>query len=406
MRGSTRAAIFLTGVGVGITLTILFNVVLGGAAQCECPNCIEPTMGNTEKLENEVKKTDTASATECAPCPQGEQPKEAACPPCTKGTSDSSQLRVVQRASTGVGQNENFIGVVQPVLSLTSNAKLSFPPGIKRLAVDVGTSLYSPSSSRWFADHPEDLFVLAFEPNKFSHSLVAYTSHPIMALNPTKWVMFTTECRTFENHRIGNTFEEYYKHCMNTTYKHLIDHRHQFGIVNAAVSNRTGFATFNLGVGDAGTGSLYEFKKNTKWASKDNLQKFSWGHANVPVVRLDDFLPYVPEGIIFETLKIDAQGHDAEVVLGSGAFLEKFKCVVGEFQTDNYANADGKGFDHFSLLKKTGFIFLGKTRSANPRGPGLWMNTRFKEQFLAGEHMCTASDFAPHKSEIKWAFSK
>jgi len=274
---------------------------------------------------------------------------------------------------------------------------LKLPAGVTRLALDVGTSLYSPSSKAWFQRSPRDLLVLAFEPNKFSHSLVAYTSHPHMALHPKRFVFFSTACkRDRGGQRIGPTLARWYTQCMNATFGHLIQHRDRFWPANAAVSNTNGFAHFNLGVGDPGVGSLYGFKAGTEWARPDR-QREAWGRAFVPLLRLDALLQYIPDGVTFEVLKVDAQGHDAEVVAGAGAFLNRFKCVIGEFDTAAYAGADQKGFDYARLLTESGF------RKA---APGVWVNRRFAKQFLARDYLCTASDVTPSHDAIMKALTQ
>lgn len=53
----------------------------------------------------------------------------------------------------------------------------------------------------------------------------------------------------------------------------------------------------------------------------------------VPVIRLEDILRKVPASVEIEFIKIDAQGHDFEVVQGIGRQLSRVKRILAEVQT-------------------------------------------------------------------------
>eukprot|EP00992_Anisonema_acinus_P008661 TRINITY_DN4788_c0_g1_i2.p3 TRINITY_DN4788_c0_g1~~TRINITY_DN4788_c0_g1_i2.p3 ORF type:complete len:123 (+),score=46.90 TRINITY_DN4788_c0_g1_i2:85-453(+) len=99
---------------------------------------------------------------------------------------------------------------------------------------------------------------------------------------------------------------------------------------------------------------------------------------------------YLPEDVVLEELKVDAQGHDAEVVAGVGKFLPRFKCIIGEFDTTAYAAAE-KSFSVERLLQDAGFVFVAN---------GMWVNTRFAADFKAGRYICSAYDVEATQTTI------
>ena len=46
--------------------------------------------------------------------------------------------------------------------------------------------------------------------------------------------------------------------------------------------------------------------------------------------RMDTFLRFVPPTLVWDCMKIDIQGADADALISAGDYIEKFKCVVGE----------------------------------------------------------------------------
>eukprot|EP00668_Euglena_longa_P000838 GGOE01001010.1.p1 GENE.GGOE01001010.1~~GGOE01001010.1.p1 ORF type:complete len:422 (-),score=100.79 GGOE01001010.1:75-1340(-) len=409
---------FLLGIVLGTLFSLAYCTLMvepSGAhqapAMCDtareeqryCPSCPVCPDGSRPGLMMSNAAPPTPSPRHCPACPPVtclECSSPPMCSPCVprKEPCDCQTLRLgVQRVVSPIVETPDgtHVGIVQPLYELRGG-RMVLPPGIRRLALDVGTSLLSPSSGVWFRRFPHDLLVLAFEPNAFSHSLVAYTSHPSMALNPKRFVFFSLECKMFQGQRIGPTLVQWYTNCMNVTFGHLIKHRDHFLSANAAVSNVNGFASFNLGVGDPGVGSLYEFKPGTEW-TRPEKQHEAWGHAYVPKVRLDSILQHIPDDVTFELLKIDAQGHDAEVVAGVGHYLPRFKCVIGEFDTTAYAGAQEKEFDYTRLFRDAGF------RTA---GDGVWVNKRFLGDFQTRDYLCTAYDVKPTHASILRAASE
>jgi len=423
---------FLNGFFLGVLITLVYTNLMAEPAQREkeCPAC-QPLAKTSTAVDRfcpscpvcpdgskpgPPQGPHTTKNNVCPKCPEPEDcpvvkahecPPPPKCPICHQATSSQAKEEDEEEEGTGLRAprqgvsrtqgplvetpDGQHLGLVQPLYEL-ENGQIKLPQGIKRIAVDVGTSLYSPSSAGWFKRFPQDMMVLMFEPNKFSHSLIAYTSHPTMAMHPKRFVFFSTSCKTYDDKVIGPTLTTWYTHCMNTTYGHLVRNRQHMVIANAAMTNQNGFASFNLGVGDPGVGSLYDFKPGTEW-TKPSAQHENWGKSHVPKIRLDSVLQYLPEDVTLEVLKIDAQGHDAEVVAGAGKYLSRFKCLIGEFDTSGYQGADHKGFHHKQLLNDAGFREVGG---------GAWVNKKYAKSFEERDYVCQAYDVKPrHDTLIK-----
>jgi FkbM family methyltransferase len=107
-------------------------------------------------------------------------------------------------------------------------------------------------------------------------------------------------------------------------------------VVNAAVSSRNGLAKFNIYPHD-GTGSLCEvdLKNATAWAignRKSTQEDWTCQEINiVPMVTLGDIIETMGIEQI-AALKIDAQGHDFEVVKGIGQHFDKVNYIELEVQ--------------------------------------------------------------------------
>jgi FkbM family methyltransferase len=101
-----------------------------------------------------------------------------------------------------------------------------------------------------------------------------------------------------------------------------------YHVIQAAVSNITGFCDFNIITGDAwhnpetgergggGLCSLNTMKEHEKWKNSHKIQ--------VPVIRLEDFIEKnnITE---IEYLHCDVQGKDLEVLMGLGKHISRVK---------------------------------------------------------------------------------
>eukprot|EP00667_Euglena_gracilis_P025644 EG_transcript_30237 len=173
-------------------------------------------------------------------------------------------------------------------------------------------------SNQKFSDQSKVLLPFLVATYLANHGTCSSSSpfHPIMINNPRSFMFYFPPCRGYNGTKMTPSPEQWYTACFNRSHRDLYARRQQFFPFNAAVSNKPGFARFNLGAGDSGVGSLYEFKKGSKW---ERMKK--WGWTQVPTIRMDHILQFVPDNITFEIVKIDAQGHDAEVVSGVGEFI-------------------------------------------------------------------------------------
>jgi hypothetical protein len=93
--------------------------------------------------------------------------------------------------------------------------------------------------------------------------------------------------------------------------------------------------------------------------------------------------------MLWDTLKIDAQGADGLVVIGAGGLLAHFACIVGEFDTRGYEvrHKDKPNFHGFLL--QNGFVRVNSN---------IYANVRFKSKFASRSLLCGASDV-----KVPWA---
>lgn len=131
-------------------------------------------------------------------------------------------------------------------------------------------------------------------------------------------------------------------------------------IIRGAAASRRGIASFNTGAGwqnVSDTGSLFNWTDPGREIERKNLWS-TFGQI-VRLIRLDDVLSHVPSPrpphFLWDTLKIDIQGADADALLSSGKYLENFVCVVGEFQTFHYQIPDGMITDPNPILLAANF---------------------------------------------------
>jgi hypothetical protein len=94
--------------------------------------------------------------------------------------------------------------------------------------------------------------------------------------------------------------------------------------------------------------------------------------------------------LLWDTLKIDAQGADEIVIEGAGGLLTHFACVIAELDLRSY-NA-GHRFDYATfMVERLNFIRVGRNTFVNPK---------FKSQFLEGRVLCFAPDVHPERNEV------
>jgi FkbM family methyltransferase len=130
-----------------------------------------------------------------------------------------------------------------------------------------------------------------------------------------------------------------------------------FVVIPMAVSGANGFREFHVNSNDR-TSSLLELNRESlsKWKGTPNLRTVR--HVLVPTIRLDSFLDMMEIDKV-DYLKIDAQGHDLEVVESLGerihdvAELKIEACAVSD---PLYRGSRNRVEDVKALLQRSGFI--------------------------------------------------
>jgi FkbM family methyltransferase len=219
--------------------------------------------------------------------------------------------------------------------------KYTIPDHCKRVKLDVGLSYHAPSTDLWIEKDP-NLFVLGFEPNIYNLKRI-YSDFHLRSHPP--------DFRKLPHHLINK----------------------EAVIIPYALGNENKFVRFYCTKEDPGCSSLYE---------PHTLQVLDI--LEVPCYRLDTFLenfdwnrfPYI------DALKIDAQGHDFEILQGCGTILEKICYVFIEITSENlYKDCDDKWPQIKSLLFSKGFSLV----EIAPRG----YNALFKNEKIAKDYMDT-----------------
>lgn len=270
---------------------------------------------------------------------------------------------------------------------LTLRDTLVLPPDTTRICIDVGTYVSTPSSRLWWSKDPFT-FVVAFEPNYFSGTMLTRVANPIMH---TQGRGYWPTCAS-NNVTLADSVHD----CIERHFSHVTDHFHRFLLIPVALSYRNEFATFLVGFpGRPDGGSLLTFRPKVR-KGKDPPSRIQVG-----IAQLQPYLRMLPAftstkgstnvtKLLFDTIKIDAQGVDELVLEGGGHMLARFACVIAELDLRAY-NA-GHRFDYNSFMTvKLKFLRIGRNTFVNPR---------FKDNFLKGEVLCSAPDVHHTNEEI------
>jgi len=166
---------------------------------------------------------------------------------------------------------------------------------------------------------------------------------------------------------------------------HITMHADRYVLFPAAVGDAAEYKSFETGLPNRpDMGSLVPFRPIIK--KRKGLGGYQAPKLSVPVVTLSSLLRRLPakvnnKTILWDTLKIDAQGIDHLVVSGAGHLLTHFACVIGEFDTRSYLV--GKGFDYKKYLRDLHFSRIGQT---------LFVNLRFSQMYIRKQAICTVPD--------------
>ena len=368
--------------------------------------------------------------------------------------------------------NDSMHTVVRPVLQI--------PPNVRRICIDVGTYLHSPTSRMWWSLDPST-FIVAFEPNVFSVALMKRLANPIMLSQISGYFPFcpnvggssaefqqrdedgtavggdtesstngtkrestghSSSVKRFEDDSYGNGTERasgsssaesattekpeivaasvnvtasviatpppmgsyitapMVRDCMVRKWGHITSHTDRFLLIPVALSATDYFSSFQVGLKNrADMGSLLNFKKSLK--KKKGIAHEHEDRILASVAKLSHILQLLPSHeetsgnpIMWDTLKIDAQGIDSLIIAGAGPLLAHFVCIIGEFDTRSYEVAHH--FNYRQYLKDLLFI----------RVEMVFINMRFAQQFLQREALCRAPDVRTKHSKLAGAVNR
>eukprot|EP00760_Papus_ankaliazontas_P019037 PhM_4_TR17843/c0_g1_i1/m.64991 len=290
--------------------------------------------------------------------------------------------------------HSNYLTLASPIAVLDADTqKIALPDGVSRVCVDVGTYISSPSSKKWWASQP-NTFVLGVEANPFSYAMMHYMADPRMASAPGNyWPQYRPGSSAAKEHPGPNCNASEVAYCTQRTWGHITDNYDKFLLVNAAGYDEAQYMSFQMGVaGHPDTGSLYAFKQ------KKYQQAQSLGKTNLAAIRVGDLLSYMPmvhpkssERLLYDTLKIDAQGADTSVLMGVGAHVAKFLCVIGEFDVSAYSVRSKERVDVGRHLRRNGFAKVDKN---------FYVNAKQRSVFESGQYLCRATDEVRSKQAI------
>ena len=349
--------------------------------------------------------------------------------------------------------NSSHETTIRPVLQVPSN--------VRRICIDVGTFLQSPTARLWWSRDPTT-FVVAFEPNKFSVALMTKLAHPIMmsqmtgywphcsaraernreleerldrlastsAVTPAALSLETVggepnaeamnasatansnqengsrqssadgsdasggrdsgERQDSPRGSAGSRAAVSYSMMQDCTFQmwgHITSHTDRFLLVPVALSATDYFSSFQVGLKNrADMGSLLNFKKSLK--KKKGIAHEHEDRILASVAKLSHILQLLPSHeetsgnpILWDTLKIDAQGVDSLIIAGAGPLLAHFVCIIGEFDTRAYDT--NQVFRYRQYLKDLLFVRAGQT---------VFVNLRYAQLFLKKMVICKAPD--------------
>ena len=271
------------------------------------------------------------------------------------------------------------------------DGNFAVPSRLHRFSLDVGFNVGLVMIDDWFVhQRARNMFMIGIEANPYLHAafdimttalpfprgfegLFWHAGDSIAATTPTqaKWAFWVNA--TVHRARVFKA------------------HSDQMLLIHAAASSSMrGVADFHLGsMGARGivpdVGSLYSSSFET---SEDKVVH------PVAILRLGDVLARVPPPprLVWDTLKIDIQGADADALLSAREHLPNFLCVIGEFSGRFYKVPKGTELDPAALLTGAGFRLARRDNHGQ-----LWINLRFRhvfESYQPGESAnftCTAN---------------
>jgi FkbM family methyltransferase len=199
------------------------------------------------------------------------------------------------------------------------NGKIMIPSWVKHVKIDIGLSYSAPQSNVWL-NSESDLLVFGFEPNSESCKM-------ILSHNNKK--LHTCHGDVLENRFIKSG---------------------QFKLLPVALSDSPSEMDLFITEQDVGCSSLFEPKQNFL-----KIQK----KIKVPVFTLANFFELLPNNLIIEYIKIDAQGSDLNIIKGGGKYIsDRVIWVTLEPECSTYENISENNVTNIvTYMKSIGFEF-------------------------------------------------
>lgn len=215
------------------------------------------------------------------------------------------------------------------------NNKINIPPWVKHIKIDIGLSYGAPQSNVWLNTESE-LLVFGFEPNPESCNKI---------LSPNNKKLHTSHGDVLENRFIKSG---------------------QFKLLPVALSDSPSEMDLYITEQDVGCSSLFEPKQNFLKIK----QKIK-----VPVFTLAEFFELLPNNLIIEYIKIDAQGSDLNIIKGGGKYIsDRVIWVTLEPECSTYENINENNVNNIvTYMKSIGFEFYKHPNTDDPT----FYNTKF-----------------------------
>jgi FkbM family methyltransferase len=215
---------------------------------------------------------------------------------------------------------------------LGNDGKIKIPEWVKKVKLDIGTSLSAPNSELWLQRETE-LLVFGFEPNIYNIKTI-YDGQDFWPHH-------------IEKERIDNTFF----------------------VINCALSDKNSDSEkfYCTGNNNSGTSSLFEPKS---FEIVDII--------DVPVITLNDFFDCFPwEKIPFiDQIKIDAQSSDFNIIKGMDKYMkDRVVYVDVETSTNGQYYSEENPSELKNYMENNGFQCLSWGLNAT------FVNNKFKDKF-------------------------
>lgn len=225
------------------------------------------------------------------------------------------------------------------------NDRISIPAWVKHIKLDVGLSYNSPMARQWVMTE-EDLLVFGFEPDPTSIASILDKEN---------------------KQRLPG-------HGIPLEYKYLNDRVFLVPVALGSVNSEIDFYVTPGG----GCSSVYQPKESFR--TVDQIVK-------VPIFKLKEFFDLIPwaDGNsslaadnrtveFIEYIKIDAQGHDLEIVKGIEDYISKVVFITLEPESSTYHHCEGNTLANIvGYMSSRGFSFV---KHANTQDP-TFVNNRY-----------------------------